>query len=238
VLRAQAAGRSCGCPPLLPLTAGVRMCYILFMLILPLEPARAETTVINSRFIASLAPVESIEAARNFIASIRAEFPDATHHVPAYIVGGGASSTEYCSDDGEPSGTSGRPLLAVLKGSGMGDIAIVVTRYFGGTLLGTGGLVRAYSGAGKAVLAVTKKARLVESGRFEFELPYQLYDRFLVMARELGALPVKKEFAEDVSLAVELPLAARSDFEKRLAALSSGAARPELKEEFLRRSPL
>ncbi len=208
------------------------------MLILPLEPARAEITVVNSRFIASLEPAESMEAARAFIGRIRAEFPDATHHVPACIVGGGASSTEYCSDDGEPSGTSGRPLLAVLKGSGMGDIAVVVTRYFGGTLLGTGGLVRAYSEAGKAVLAVTRRAELVESGRLEFELSYPLYDRFLILAKEEGALLVKKDFAEKISLAVELPLSSRPEFEERLAALSAGAARPELTAEFLRRSPL
>ena len=99
--------------------------------------------MVNSRFIATLAPVFSPEEARTFIAHIKKEFADASHNVPAYIIGGGNTVTEFCSDDGEPSGTSGKPALAVLRGSGLGDVAVVITRYFGGTLLGTGGLVKA-----------------------------------------------------------------------------------------------
>ena len=147
------------------------------MLIVPLAPARAEILVANSRFIASLAPADSTEAARAYIAAIRQELPDATHHVPAFILGGGNATTEYCSDDGEPSGTSGRPLLAVLKGSGLGNAVVVVTRYFGGTLLGTGGLVKAYTEAGKAVLATARRAALVETHRVSLTLPYHLFDR-------------------------------------------------------------
>jgi uncharacterized YigZ family protein len=110
----------------------------------PLKEIRRELIVVNSRFVATLAPVMSVEEAKAFIARIRGEFSDASHNVPAYLVGGGDSLIEHCSDDGEPSGTAGRPALAVLKGSGLGDVAVVVTRYFGGTKLGTGGLVRAY----------------------------------------------------------------------------------------------
>ena len=110
--------------------------------LLPAEEVRRELTVSNSRFIATLAPVSSVNEAKAFVARIRKEFADASHNVPAYIIGGGNSITEYCSDDGEPSGTAGRPALAVLRGSGLGDVAVVVTRYFGGTLLGKGGLVQ------------------------------------------------------------------------------------------------
>ena len=115
----------------------------------------------NSRFIATISPADDVEAARAFIHRVRQEFPDASHHVPAFVIGGGNTCTEFCSDDGEPSGTSGRPLLAVLKGSGLGNVAVVVSRYFGGTLLGTGGLVKAYSEAGKAVVAAVGRAALV-----------------------------------------------------------------------------
>src|ERR671921_1142335 len=93
---------------------------------------------------------------------IRAEMPDAAHHVYAYIVGHGATTTLGMSDDGEPSGTAGRPVMAVLKGSGLGDVALVITRYFGGTLLGTGGLVRAYGDAAKAVLAILPRTEKIE----------------------------------------------------------------------------
>ena len=102
----------------------------------PLRETRRELIVVNSRFIATLAPVFSVEQAKAFVARIRQEFADATHNVPAYLVGNGASVIEHCSDDGEPSGTAGRPALTVLKGSGLGDSAVVVTRYFGGIKLG------------------------------------------------------------------------------------------------------
>ena len=208
------------------------------MLTVPLEGARAEITVVNSRFVASLAPASSVEEARAFIASIKSEFPGATHNVPAFIVGGGNSSTEYCSDDGEPSGTSGRPLLAVLRGSGLGDVAVVVTRYFGGTLLGTGGLVKAYSEAGKAVLAKTRRAGLVEVCRLEFAMAYNLFDRVRLLAAGCGASIVSEAFAEEVSLAVELPAERREDFETRLGELSSGAVKPRLAGARVARLPL
>ena len=208
------------------------------MLTVPLEGARAEITVVNSRFVASLAPASSVEEARAFIASIKSEFPGATHNVPAFIVGGGNSSTEYCSDDGEPSGTSGRPLLAVLRGSGLGDVAVVVTRYFGGTLLGTGGLVKAYSEAGKAVLAKTRRAGLVEVCRLEFAMAYNLFDRVRLLAAGCGASIVSEAFAEEVSLAVELPTERREDFETRLGELSSGAVKPRLAGARVARLPL
>jgi uncharacterized YigZ family protein len=208
------------------------------MLILPLEAARAELTVSNSRFLASLAPAQTVEEARAFIQGIRAEFPDATHHVPAFIIGWGNSTTEYCSDDGEPSGTSGRPLLAVLRGSGLGDVVVVVTRWFGGSLLGTGGLVKAYSEAGRRVLALVRRAALVETARLELDLPYPLFDRFRIMAAECGAAIVEEGFAEAVHLACDLPLEAREAFEARLGELSAGSVRARLAGKRMARLPL
>lgn len=202
------------------------------MLIVPYEEARAELGVSNSTFLARLAPVEDPEEARAFIAAIKAEYPDASHHVPAYVLGGGNSRSEFCSDDGEPAGTSGRPLLAVLKGSGLGNVAIVVTRWFGGTLLGTGGLVKAYSEAGRLVLAKVRRAALVEACRLELDLPYHLFDRFKILAAEAGAAIVEEGFAEAVHLGLTLPLDSREAFEASLAELSSGAVHARLVSRF------
>src|SRR5690348_11583424 len=165
---------------------------------IPAARARAELRASNSRFIATVAPAASVEAARAFIAEIRAEMPDATHHVYAYIVGHGATTTLGMSDDGEPSGTAGRPAMAVLRGSGLGDVALVVTRYFGGTLLGTGGLVHAYGDAAKAVLAALPREEKIERSELRVVLPYAAYEpaRRLIAAHACDVL--EEEFAADV----------------------------------------
>jgi uncharacterized YigZ family protein len=120
---------------------------------IPAARVRYQETISRSRFITTVAAAATPEAARDFVAEMRAEFPDATHHCFAYVAGPPGSTAQIgLSDDGEPGGTAGRPMLAVLLGSGVGDIAAVVTRFFGGTKLGTGGLVRAYSGGVKAAL--------------------------------------------------------------------------------------
>ncbi|HWP68222.1 MAG TPA: YigZ family protein [Rectinemataceae bacterium] len=192
-------------------------------LTVPLGPERIEIVVVNSRFIASLDYVQNVEEARDFIAHIRGEFPDASHHVPAFIIGGGNSKTEFCSDDGEPSGTSGRPLLAVLRGSGLGDAAIVVSRYFGGTLLGTGGLVKAYSEAGRLVLEKTRRAALVEFSRLRLDLPYGLFESFRRLAVDSDAGIAEEKFEENVHMIVEVPSGSLDQFRSRLADLSSGS---------------
>ncbi len=204
----------------------------------PLGPARAELVVANSRFIASLDYVESAREARAFIARIKDEFPDATHNVPAFIAGGGASRLEFCSDDGEPSGTSGRPLLAVLRGSGLGNAAVVVTRYFGGTLLGTGGLVKAYSEAGRRVLAIAARAELAEFTELRLDIPYQLFDAFKQGFPGFGGSIAKEDFAESVRLEAELPSDEVERFRSWLADLSSGGAGLEALGSRMARRPL
>ncbi|PKL07655.1 MAG: YigZ family protein [Spirochaetae bacterium HGW-Spirochaetae-7] len=208
------------------------------MLLVPYESARAEITVVNSRFVASLSPVDSVEAAREWVNSIKREFPDATHNVPAFVIGGGNSVTEFCSDDGEPSGTSGRPLLAVVKGSGMGNIAVVVTRYFGGTLLGTGGLVKAYSEAGRVVLALVRRAELVESCRVSFSVSYHLFERTRQIAAESSATVVSEDFAEDVRLVVEIASEDYDSFVSRLSEASSGTIVPVVESKRMAARPL
>ncbi len=121
------------------------------------EECVAEITEKKSRFIATLRHVETSEEATEFINEMRAKYWDATHNVYAYVLLDG--NIKRYSDDGEPSGTSGIPSLNVLEGEGLFNTAVVITRYFGGTLLGTGGLVRAYSGAVKNVIS---NSRVVE----------------------------------------------------------------------------
>src|SRR5215216_6629445 len=148
---------------------------------IPLSEIRRELVVVNSRFLATLAPATTVQTARGFIARIKKEFADATHNVPAYILGGGNTTTEFCSDDGEPVGTAGRPALAVLRGSGLGDVIVVITRYFGGTLLGTGGLVKAYTESTQLVVNAVERGRHVLVHVALLAIPYNLLERVRLM---------------------------------------------------------
>lgn len=221
---------------------------------MPAGAARAETEVSRSRFIASLDYADSPAAARAFLARIRGEFPDASHNVSAFVCGGapatgatgagairggaGSARVESCSDDGEPPGTSGRPLLAAIRGSGMGNVAVVVTRYFGGVLLGTGGLARAYAEAGKAVLAVAGRAELAELARMGLVLHYHLLEPVRKAVAEAGALIVSEEFAESVAMEIDLAAAGRETFARRLADLSSGSLVPAFRGTRVARLPV
>ncbi len=122
------------------------------------EGGQAEIVEKKSRFIATVKPVNSQEEALDFIAALKKKYWDATHNCSAFVVGEN-QELQRCSDDGEPQGTAGRPMLDVLLGEEIHNTAVVVTRYFGGTLLGTGGLVRAYS---KSVQEGLKCSRIVE----------------------------------------------------------------------------
>ena len=141
--------------------------------------AESEFEVKRSRFLTTLARVDAEEAAREVIADVRRVHPAARHHCSAFIVEvEGAQHIERSSDDGEPSGTAGAPMLGVLRGSGVTQVVAVVTRYFGGVLLGTGGLVRAYSDAVAEALAVAPKMQLVVATRY----------RLVVAAADAGGL--------------------------------------------------
>jgi uncharacterized YigZ family protein len=187
----------------------------------PLQETRCELLVVNSRFIASLAPVFSVDQARDFIACIRAEFAGATHNVPAYLVGGGDSVIEHCSDDGEPSGTAGRPALAVLKGSGLGDAAVVVTRYFGGTKLGTGGLVRAYSNAVRAVIEAAPRAERLPTTTVIVELPYRWVERLRRLVFVHAGRILEEDFHAEVTMTLRFPSERCPEFEHALRQASN-----------------
>ncbi len=188
----------------------------------PACEVRREIVVVNSRFIAALAPAATVEAARAFVARIRGAFPDASHHVPAYIVGGGASAVAHASDDGEPAGSAGRPVLAVLRGSGLGDVVVVVTRYFGGTKLGIGGLVRAYTQAAQRVVAAVPRARKVLSHTVMLGLPYNRLEQVRRLTAQHGGTVLDEAFAAEVTLTLRFPAAAFPAFQEALQEISAG----------------
>jgi len=196
----------------------------------PAESIRNEIKVKNSRFIATAGPVFSVTEARDFIAQIRSEFADANHNVPAYIVGYGNSVITHCNDDGEPSGTAGKPALAVLNGSGLGDVAVVITRYFGGTKLGTGGLVRAYSDAVKQVLLVLPRAEKVETQTVMIALPYNFLERIRRIIIAYHGVVLDETFAADVTMTARFPIEKFSEFNKALQQSSNGTLEAEIIE--------
>jgi uncharacterized YigZ family protein len=196
----------------------------------PAEEIRRELVVSNSRFIATLAPVTSTDEARTFLTRIREEFADATHNVPAYILGGGNSISEYCSDDGEPSGTAGRPALAVLRGSGLGDLSVVVTRYFGGALLGKGGLVRAYTEATKLVVKAVPRAQRIPVHVVSLALPYALLERVRLLVPRFGGVVLEESFAVEVNIVLHFPVDEFPAFQAALQELSAGGIQAKILE--------
>jgi uncharacterized YigZ family protein len=198
--------------------------------LIPLYEVRREQVVASSRFIATLAPVFNNEEARDFIARIKKEFADASHNVPAYIIGGGNTVTEYFSDDGEPSGTAGRPALAVLRGSGLGDVAVVVTRYFGGTLLGTGGLVKAYTESVQLVVKAAGRGRRIPVHVSMAAIPYNLLERVRLLVTKNHGEVLGEDFAADITMTLQFPTAAFEGFQNELREISAGKLTAEVIE--------
>lgn len=188
---------------------------------------RAELTVRRSRFLAEATPVDSAEAARILWRERKRLYADCNHVVFAFVCGpqGGVMG---CSDDGEPSGTSGRPVLEVLKGSGITNVLLTVTRWFGGIKLGTGGLVRAYSESARLALADAPTAELVPLTRFTLALSYLHYESVRRRFPEFAAEIVGEEYAAGVTLSGVIPSASFTAFSEAVRDLTSGAAVPRI----------
>ncbi len=190
--------------------------------LIPSRRIETEFIDLNSRFITNAGPVFSVQEAQNFIVWVKEKYSDASHHVPAFLIGHGSSVIAHCSDDGEPSGTAGRPALAVLQGSGLGDIAVVITRYFGGTKLGTGGLVRAYSDSVRQVLEELPLARKVSTTTLMFVVSYSLFESTKIMINNYDGLILDQAFGADVTLSVRLINKHLETFQARMVDLSNG----------------
>lgn len=165
--------------------------------------ARITYTINKSEFITSIKKVNSILDAKTFFEKVKKEFPDATHHITVYIIGKTGEKGHY-SDDGEPSGTAGLPVLDVFRKNDLTNFACVVTRYFGGIKLGAGGLVRAYSSAASLVLKEAGITELVEYSYLKLIFNYNYLD--LIENRLKNFTILSKEFTKEVKLLIEVPL--------------------------------
>ena len=188
--------------------------------------AAFETTVKNSRFIAELLPCASQSEARELLKLQKAKYADASHVVHAFVVG---PSAEICgmSDDGEPSGTAARPVLDVLCGRKCTNALLTVTRYFGGTLLGTGGLVKAYGDAAKAVIEEAERlgafSELIEKTRFSFTASYAAYEKLRHIMKEFRLFDIAERFESAVSVSGEIESGELQKFSDALRDASGGA---------------
>lgn len=180
----------------------------------------AEFTEKKSRFIGYVCPVKTAEEAQNFIAQVRSKNREATHNVPAYALL--ENNIQRCSDDGEPSGTAGVPVLDVILKSEVKDVCVVVTRYFGGVLLGAGGLVRAYSHASKIALDAGGIITMAPCVVLQVEADYSLYERIRIMLEENSANIEDCIFSDNVKIVFSIRDTRIDDISKKLTELSNG----------------
>ena len=183
------------------------------------------------RFIATGAAVATVKDAHKVLKSIRSEMPDANHHVYAFKVGFGASVSEGVSDDGEPSGTAGPPTLAVVRGSGIGDLIVVTTRYFGGTKLGTGGLVAAYTGAAQAVIAALETETKVNRQAYQLAIPYNLLSQVQLILQECDCLVAQPVYESLVHLQYRIPEENVIAMTSKMRDLTAGRFQPLMVDE-------
>jgi uncharacterized YigZ family protein len=176
-----------------------------------------------SEFIADVVPVHSEEEAAAFIESIRKKYYDARHHCYAYILNDG--STKKSSDDGEPSQTAGKPMMDILEGMFLTDVCAVVTRYFGGTLLGTGGLVRAYSSALKDGLEHCETALVLEGELMRYTISYDLYGKISHMSESGAFYLMDQEFGQDVTVSLLVKQEDSGKTAKDMENISAGRAK-------------
>ncbi len=189
----------------------------------PSEKCRVEEVIKRSRFITSVGYTETEQDARLFVDEIRREFPDSSHNCWAYLIGTpGDSRMVGMSDDGEPHGTAGRPILTVLLHCGIGDLTAVVTRYFGGTKLGKGGLVRAYSGGIKNAL---EKLVLVEKIKYETLRVVVKYSQVTMLQRLLPtyeAQTISEAYGADATYEIKVPEIQAEPLRQALRDLTNG----------------
>ncbi len=186
-----------------------------------LAPARVELMIKNSRFLGEAFSVLSAEEARELLREQKARYADSSHVVHAFVVGTEATILG-CSDDGEPPGTAGRPMLEVLRNSELRNVLLTVTRWFGGTNLGPGGLVRAYTECAQELLKVAETRELINRSQTSFKVPYALYEQVKKLLLELEFILEKEEFGEEVQVSGQLPSECLPSLQAQLRDLSHG----------------
>ncbi len=182
-----------------------------------------EVEVKKSRFIATLAPVESEEEAAAFITETKKKYWDAKHNCSAFVIGEGAAVTR-CSDDGEPAGSAGRPMLQVLLGSGITNVCVVVTRYFGGTLLGVGGLIRAYQDAVKEGLKQCVIVQRVQGKRCLVTTDYSRSGRLQTLFAKENVIVEQSDYGERVTFTIILLKEQEEELIQKITDATDGSA--------------
>ncbi len=176
----------------------------------------------KSRFIGTAKPVQTEEEALAFINAIRKEFSDATHNVYAYILKD--NNIARFSDDGEPGGTAGLPVMEVLKQEDLTNVAVVVTRYFGGTLLGAGGLVRSYSKTAKLAVDAGIVSVMTDCTLIKIQIPYELYGRLQYLLEQEGLSQEESDFGQEVSVVVCTKTEQLEELDKKITENTNGRA--------------
>lgn len=197
----------------------------------PVGVHRTEIEIFKSRFITTITRATTVDKAREFIRRIREEMPDASHHVYAFRVGHGNSVIEGMSDDGEPAGTSGPPSLAVVRGTDIGDIVVVTTRYFGGTKLGTGGLVRAYTESVQTAISDMPKEFKAAKCQFGVEIAYTHYEQVKLLLERYDAKLDDETFAVEVTIIATILEDRYEEFREDLQELTAGSVSPILLQQ-------
>lgn len=195
-----------------------------------LEGGEGEYVEKKSRFIATVRKCESEKEAAAFIEEMKKKYWDARHNCSAFVIGARGELTR-CSDDGEPGGTAGRPMLEVLLGEGIRNIGVVVTRYFGGVLLGTGGLVRAYTQAVKAGLQNCSTGRMRYGWEVEVGTDYNSIGKILYLLGNAGIEPLESNYTDVVSLRLLVPAEEAERLKKEMTEATSGRVSFEKRKE-------
>ena len=190
---------------------------------MPIAAVVAEITVKKSVFRAEVFYTDNAQEAKETVKRQKDQYRDARHVVHAFVIGE-SGAVLGCSDDGEPAGTAGQPVLAVLKGSGITNILVTVTRWFGGTLLGTGGLVKAYSTAAKEALAKVHTEPLIQKAEFTCECSYENHTPLLRAAAHLPISFAQTEFAQTVRLSGSIPLEYCNELAQLVTEITKGAS--------------
>ncbi|QJB56071.1 YigZ family protein [Pseudodesulfovibrio sp. zrk46] len=194
--------------------------------LIPAATHRVEDSIKRSRFISTAAHTPDGESAKAFIAEIKEEFPDATHNCWAFAAGPPGDTAQVgMSDDGEPHGTAGKPMLNTLLHGEVGEVSVVVTRYFGGTKLGTGGLVRAYSSMVNLVLESLPTKEKVDTVTVVATIPYQAVTLFKRMLPEFEVEVDEEMFTDEAAFELTMPEEHLSNFTERLSEMTDGRGR-------------
>jgi len=192
--------------------------------LIPAEPVTFSEEIKKSRFITLLGHTEGVAACKAFLEQVRIDYPDARHYCWAWVAGAPDNSQLLgFSDDGEPAGTAGKPILAQLLGSQVGEITAVVVRYYGGVKLGTGGLVKAYGGGVQQALSQLPKVRKVALTEYTLQCDYAQLAGIEALLKQSGGLIVDSDFQAFIILRVALPQSELVTFNTKLADLSRGS---------------